>query len=85
MKIIKNLKGEVEDSPTVGVMVAGTTINIGMGNFIRHAQLSNLGILIRRKDEIVLFPMDELVKIAESANPALVPPKVPEPAKTANQ
>jgi hypothetical protein len=85
MKIIKNLKGEVEDSPTTGIMVSGTSINIGMGNFLRHAQISNLGILIRRKDEIVMFPMDELVRMAEEANPALVPPKAPEPAKPANQ
>jgi hypothetical protein len=85
MKIIKNLKFDATDEQFAGLMLSGNTVNIGTGSFILHAQLSNQGFIIRRKDQIVFFPMDEMVKTAQSVNENLIPPKPVEVPKPENQ
>lgn len=78
MKILRNLKFDIDDKPGMqpGITQRGITINISSGRgFVRHLQLTTDFVVLRRNDKIVAIDIQDFVKIAEQVEPSLTPPE----------
>lgn len=90
MKIVKLKLGEVTEGTVADPRGTITQLHDEPAKgFFRQVRLNGAGLVVARRGVEVLFPLAELLALAEQAEPALVPVAAPSaavaPEKTSNR